>query len=337
MSSTLFDTLKSRNDFLEQLLCMLPHPEGGVNKCVADIPSMLSGCLSTSARKFKILNNENRRNLSRLVQEMDKKGLKPIEYGQFGEILFWALRASLGSHTYDRFHSLWVKLVSQLLNYLVHSAVSLCLKKSRATHAKTILQRIREFSFTDKSGSIYKTRDVEVETNEWFGTTDGVSKPGTRNLYAFCFSQSGRDGATTTPPSREHTARNVMDHPVNSVCKVKGSSGKNYNDNNGSNEKRTSSNSILPWSDSGISEQVASLIEITNEKVSPRFACRIGPARSTADQETDSWGTFDAGCRRAPFRDNDPENSGHNTIEEAASAFQFLFTLSPNFPVSAKR
>jgi hypothetical protein len=79
-----------------------------------------------------VLTADAKKTLSALVQDMDSKGLKPVEYGQIGEVLFWSLANCLGKDMYEKIHEHWVKLFSQVLSFVVHKAVASSLKRLHA-------------------------------------------------------------------------------------------------------------------------------------------------------------------------------------------------------------
>ena len=75
---------------------------------------------------FSILSNkkEFHAKLLHIANSHCKKGVKAVEYGIIGEILFWALETSLTKAVYtESVHIAWVKIFSAMLAVIVPEAV----------------------------------------------------------------------------------------------------------------------------------------------------------------------------------------------------------------------
>lgn len=77
------------------------------------------------------------KNLVKLAEIHYERGVKSVEYGVVGEVLFFVLRQCLGPNVYlQSIHSVWVKVYSRMLRTIVPIAVALELKGNR-TAAQT--------------------------------------------------------------------------------------------------------------------------------------------------------------------------------------------------------
>eukprot|EP00401_Gymnodinium_catenatum_P081185 CAMPEP_0117528724 /NCGR_PEP_ID=MMETSP0784-20121206/37461_1 /TAXON_ID=39447 /ORGANISM="" /LENGTH=131 /DNA_ID=CAMNT_0005325017 /DNA_START=314 /DNA_END=709 /DNA_ORIENTATION=- len=71
--------------------------------------------------------------LVKLAEIHNERGVKAIEYGVVGEVLFWAIRNVVGSEAYTfEVHQAWVKLYSRMLKTMVPVAVAHELKDGSA-------------------------------------------------------------------------------------------------------------------------------------------------------------------------------------------------------------
>jgi hypothetical protein len=67
--------------------------------------------------------------LEHLAETHSNKGIRAVEYGIIGEVLFWALQQCLGPEGYPlQVHGAWVKLFSAMLKVIVPKAVHIELR-----------------------------------------------------------------------------------------------------------------------------------------------------------------------------------------------------------------
>ncbi len=70
--------------------------------------------------------------LYKLAENHCKKGIKAIEYGIVGEVLFYSLKKVLGSEYSKEVHRAWIKIFSRMLKIMVPVAVAFELKSGAA-------------------------------------------------------------------------------------------------------------------------------------------------------------------------------------------------------------
>lgn len=94
-----------------------PHAQGKL------LVMMISTILRqiTSPRTF-------RTSMVQLAVKHTEWGVKPIEYGVFGEVLFWTLRTTLGSGFDQSVELAWIKIYSLVLEIVVPVAIH-CVNK----------------------------------------------------------------------------------------------------------------------------------------------------------------------------------------------------------------
>jgi len=65
------------------------------------------------------------KSLLKLAEIHYKRGVKAVEYGIVGDVLFWTLRKVIGDASYtEEVHRVWVKVYSRMLKTIVPSAVA---------------------------------------------------------------------------------------------------------------------------------------------------------------------------------------------------------------------
>lgn len=78
--------------------------------------------------------------LLNLAIKHNERGVKAIEYGIVGEVLFYALRVVLGETTFtDRLYYVWTKIFSRMLAIMVPSALAWELQTHGAAQAERLL------------------------------------------------------------------------------------------------------------------------------------------------------------------------------------------------------
>jgi hemoglobin-like flavoprotein len=96
------------------------------------------------------------KNLINLTNIHNKMGIKAVEYGINGEVLFYTLRECLGSGYTDIAHRGWVKIYSRMLITIVPRVVRFELANTEAAQEISKARNTREASvavFTTKTGN----------------------------------------------------------------------------------------------------------------------------------------------------------------------------------------
>eukprot|EP00981_Chlorochromonas_danica_P007781 scaffold1882_cov163-Ochromonas_danica.AAC.12 len=110
------------------------------------------------------------RNLVKLAEIHYERGVKAVEYGVVGEILFWCLRHVLGLETYQQsVHWIWVKVYSRMLTTIVPVAIALELKGG-SEHS-----RCRDNS---RSSFIFTTSNYSQQAEEAVQAAEGSAPAG---------------------------------------------------------------------------------------------------------------------------------------------------------------
>lgn len=77
--------------------------------------------------------------LIKLAEVHNIRGVKAVEYGVVGEVLFWCLKRVTGEAAYhSRVHMAWVKVYSRMLRIIVPTAVSLELQTNSEWQTKRL-------------------------------------------------------------------------------------------------------------------------------------------------------------------------------------------------------
>lgn len=81
--------------------------------------------------------------LIKLAEIHNNRGIKAVEYGVVGEVLFWSIRLCVGPlvYTYD-VHQAWVKIYSNMLKIMVPSAVGYELKNNSGQEKRFLCDSI---------------------------------------------------------------------------------------------------------------------------------------------------------------------------------------------------
>jgi len=81
--------------------------------------------------------------LTKLAEIHNERGVKAVEYGIVGEVLFWTLRAILGPQEYsNELNGAWVKIYSRMLRVMVPIAIAYELKDGSAQEKRFFAQTI---------------------------------------------------------------------------------------------------------------------------------------------------------------------------------------------------
>jgi hypothetical protein len=87
------------------------------------------------------------------------KGIKAIEYGIVGEVMFWSLKTVLGELYDADCHRAWVKLFSSMLAVIVPVAVSSEMECNRAQKERMVLvKRNHAYSYKTPVQANFKTK-----------------------------------------------------------------------------------------------------------------------------------------------------------------------------------
>jgi hypothetical protein len=330
-----FKSSYSQISFLERLLCMLPHAGYNVIKCVSNIPSAFVGCVNTDHKNYKILSKDNRKVLTSLVHDMHRKGLKPIEYGQIGEVLFWTLERCLGTASYVKTQDLWVKMFSQILNYVVHKSVALALERLRnsekeareSTKSVVVPYDGRRFlSCRCKSPNSKVKPYAAFDVKEFCPPVDDVHAYSEKRV-----STSRRVRPVSTNRERTASTDGWVDKVLNSARKSFLSP--RHSSHNNSNAKTNSGR--IAWIhgnvDNGGEIPVLRKILSGNQYFSPRTFRRAEARDNSSDLQGDYNQGTDIAQNVYSIKDQD------DTYERGAVRGNYWFWPSNNLPLSAKR
>lgn len=87
--------------------------------------------------------------LIKLAEVHNERGVKAVEYGVVGEVLFWVLKKVLGPNAYDsRLHMAWVKVFSRMLRVIVPCAVVLELESNSEWQSKRLSVASESYMFS---------------------------------------------------------------------------------------------------------------------------------------------------------------------------------------------
>eukprot|EP01031_Cornospumella_fuschlensis_P026971 gene26971-32586_t len=119
------------------------------------------------------------RNLVKLAEIHYQRGVKAVEYGIVGEILFWVMRHVLGTSTYlQAVHFAWVKVYSRMLTTIVPVAIGLELKggsvmakertsyRSSAMFDKTTMKAVEESTQRGSHGAPMSKTNADEDDDE---------------------------------------------------------------------------------------------------------------------------------------------------------------------------
>eukprot|EP01039_Chlorochromonas_danica_P003562 gene3562-3901_t len=119
------------NSFYERLFDIHPVAKDlfkDVNSQGKFLVKMISLSLSEKADPVKY-----EQTLQKLAEIHNERGIKAVEYGLVGEVLFWAIRQCIGLESYtNEVHQAWVKIYSRMLRTMVPVAVAYELKDGSA-------------------------------------------------------------------------------------------------------------------------------------------------------------------------------------------------------------
>jgi len=93
----------------------------------------------------------------KLAEVHNDRGIKAVEYGVVGEVLFWTLRRCLGPEYDTRTHKAWVKIFSRMLSVIVPCAVQFEMSSGEAQE-----KRLSSSKRSDKK----RMFDEEMHENE---------------------------------------------------------------------------------------------------------------------------------------------------------------------------
>lgn len=85
--------------------------------------------------------------LIRLAISHSSKGIKAVEYGVIGEVLFWSLRQVLGTSYSSDVHNSWIKIFSGMLKIIVPMAIK-CETMNNSPQKRRI-KRLEEYCVVD--------------------------------------------------------------------------------------------------------------------------------------------------------------------------------------------
>mmetsp|Transcript_14090 Transcript_14090/g.23440 ORF Transcript_14090/g.23440 Transcript_14090/m.23440 type:complete len:339 (+) Transcript_14090:50-1066(+) len=121
-----------------------------------------------------------KKTLTRLADIHNKRGVKAIEYGVVGEVLFWSIRECLGAELYNfETHGIWVKLYSRMLKTMVPLAVAAEMKDASANQDRRMLVSTISLSAMEEQSvhviSSHRSANSNVGNNNMSGTNSVVS------------------------------------------------------------------------------------------------------------------------------------------------------------------
>eukprot|EP00981_Chlorochromonas_danica_P001062 scaffold243_cov163-Ochromonas_danica.AAC.15 len=123
------------NSFYERLFDVHPVAKDlfkDVNSQGKFLVKMISLSLSEKADPVKY-----EQTLQKLAEIHNERGVKAVEYGMVGEVLFWAIRQCIGVESYtNEVHQAWVKIYSRMLRTMVPVAVAYELRMG--SHVQTL-------------------------------------------------------------------------------------------------------------------------------------------------------------------------------------------------------
>jgi len=103
--------------------------------------------------------------LTKLAEIHYHRGVKALEYGIVGEVLFWALRFVIGNETYtDTTHSAWVKIYSRMLRIIVPAAISWELQLGSAKIAAERIVETNKSTMLSMNSAAYTTSSNSHKT-----------------------------------------------------------------------------------------------------------------------------------------------------------------------------
>jgi hemoglobin-like flavoprotein len=90
--------------------------------------TMKQGSLLLRMISFVVAEFDNEEKFEKTLRTLalshNKVGVKAVEYGIFGEVLFWALKVVTGADVYDAVcHAGWIKIYSKMLSIIIPEAV----------------------------------------------------------------------------------------------------------------------------------------------------------------------------------------------------------------------
>jgi hemoglobin-like flavoprotein len=95
---------------------------------------MISSALTTITDDDKI-----KENMIYLTEVHHKRGVRTIEYGIMGDVLFWSMKKICGDEVYNvATHRAWVKIMSKLLKYIIPHALSLEMQQIHQNNYESI-------------------------------------------------------------------------------------------------------------------------------------------------------------------------------------------------------
>eukprot|EP01031_Cornospumella_fuschlensis_P025754 gene25754-31104_t len=122
---------------------------------------MLSLALSEKADPDKYRNT-----LVKLAEIHNDRGIKAVEYGIVGEVLFWSIRACVGVGVYTpELHVAWTKVYSRMLKIMVPIAVAYELKDGKAQE-KRFFAHNNNFGMSAEEEMVMNTMAQQADNNQ---------------------------------------------------------------------------------------------------------------------------------------------------------------------------
>lgn len=107
------------------------------------------------------------RNLVKLAEIHFQRGVKAVEYGIVGEVLFWVLKHCLGPTVYTQsVHVAWVKVYSRMLRTIVPVAVGYEIKGGAAAKSTHVDRSTIRDSFMFSDNRVTPMAEIQEDDNE---------------------------------------------------------------------------------------------------------------------------------------------------------------------------
>lgn len=113
------------NQFYRRLLEVHPTCRGIFTKSTLKQGELLLRMLSFAVSELNEDETKFNKTFHNLANCHNRIGVKACEYGIFGEVLFWALKKTLGPEIYTAaVHGAWIKIYSKMLTVIIPVAVA---------------------------------------------------------------------------------------------------------------------------------------------------------------------------------------------------------------------
>lgn len=105
--------------------------------------------------------------LIKLAEVHNQRGVKCVEYGVVGEVLFYVLKTVVGANSYDsRVHLAWVKVYSRMLRVIVPCALALELATNSEWQGKRLTISNESYMFSDSNANTSKEHSSDEQQLE---------------------------------------------------------------------------------------------------------------------------------------------------------------------------